>query len=171
VELTHGIENEANSASELSTIMEIFTTKVEEANGKGEAIQQASGQVLGKPAEGTHLMDTSTEQMNQIDTIMHNAVLKIKGLDMQAKEISKLVIVIKEISDQTNLLALNTAIETARADEHGKSFAVVAEEVKKLAEGVAISVTDITGIVDTIQSESSMVTAFLREVQGGTEQL
>lgn len=174
-ELTYGIENEANSASELSTIMEVFTTKVEEANGKGEAIQQASQQVLGKTAEGTHLMDMSTEQMHQIDTIMHDAVLKIKGLDMQAQEISKLVVVIKEISDQTNLLALNATIEAARAGEHGKGFAVVAEEVKKLAEGVAVSVTDITGIVDTIQSESSMVAASLQEgyteVQRGTEQL
>lgn len=174
-ELTYGIENEANSASELSSIMEVFTTKVEEANGKGEAIQQASRQVLGKTAEGTHLMDISTEQMNQIDTIMHDAVLKIKGLDTQSQEISKLVVVIKEISDQTNLLALNAAIEAARAGEHGKGFAVVAEEVKKLAEGVAVSVTDITGIVDTIQSESSMVTASLQEgyteVQRGTEQL
>ncbi|MCG7337149.1 methyl-accepting chemotaxis protein [Sporosarcina sp. ACRSM] len=174
-ELTYGIENEANSASELSTIMEVFTTKVEEANGKGEAIQQASQQVLGKTAEGTRLMEKSTEQMNQIDTIMHDAVLKLNGLDMQAQEISKLVDVIKEVADQTNLLALNAAIEAARAGEHGKGFAVVAEEVRKLAEGVAVSVTDITGIVDTIQSESNIVTASLQEgyteVQRGTEQL
>ncbi|MFC5592100.1 methyl-accepting chemotaxis protein [Sporosarcina soli] len=174
-ELAYGIENEAQSAADLATIMEVFTTKVEEANVKGDSIQRASQQVLGKTAEGTQLMEISTDQMNKIDTIVHDAVLKIKGLDTQTQEISKLVVVIKEIADQTNLLALNAAIEAARAGEHGKGFAVVAEEVKKLAEQVAISVTDITGIVDTIQSESSMVTISLEdgytEVQRGTEQL
>ncbi|MBS4210460.1 methyl-accepting chemotaxis protein [Bacillus sp. FJAT-50079] len=174
-ELAHGIENEAQSATDLATIMEVFTTKVEEANMKGDSIHQASQQVIGKTAEGTQLMERSTEQMNKIDAIVHDAVLKIKGLDTQSQEISKLVVVIKEIADQTNLLALNAAIEAARAGEHGKGFAVVAEEVKKLAEQVAISVTDITGIVDTIQSESSMVTVSLQdsytEVQRGTEQL
>ncbi len=174
-ELAYGIENEAQSAADLATIMEVFTTKVEEANVKGDSIQQASQQVLGKTAEGNQLMEISTDQMNKIDTIVHDAVLKIKGLDTQTQEISKLVVVIKEIADQTNLLALNAAIEAARAGEHGKGFAVVAEEVKKLAEQVAISVTDITGIVDTVQSESSMVTTSLEngytEVQRGTEQL
>ncbi|WP_158541032.1 methyl-accepting chemotaxis protein [Sporosarcina sp. BI001-red] len=174
-ELTSGIESEANTATDLAMMMERFVERVEDANHKGEAIQQTSKNVLEKTANGAQLMETSTEQMQRIDAIVQEAVTKIKGLDVQSQEISKLVVVIKDIADQTNLLALNAAIEAARAGEHGKGFAVVAEEVRKLAEQVAVSVTDITGIVGTIQTESSSVAGSLEsgyeEVEKGTAQL
>ena len=174
-ELASGIEAEANSASELSSIMDSFTIKVEEANAKGEYIQQSSNGVLSMTNEGSHLMETSTEQMAKIDLIVQDAVQKIQGLDAQSQEISKLVVVIQDIAAQTNLLALNAAIEAARAGEHGKGFAVVAEEVKKLAEQVSVSVTDITAIVSSIQNESGIVAESLMvgytEVERGTDQI
>lgn len=174
-ELTSGIESEANAATDLAMMMERFVERVEDANQKGEAIQQTSKNVLDQTENGAKLMETSTEQMQRIDAIVQEAVTKIKGLDVQSQEISKLVVVIKDIADQTNLLALNAAIEAARAGEHGKGFAVVAEEVRKLAEQVAVSVTDITGIVGTIQQESSSVAGSLEsgyeEVEKGTAQL
>ncbi|WOV84786.1 methyl-accepting chemotaxis protein [Sporosarcina jeotgali] len=174
-ELTSGIESEANTATDLAMMMERFVERVEDANQKGDAIQKTSLNVLDQTANGSRLMETSTEQMQRIDAIVQEAVTKIKGLDVQSQEISKLVVVIKDIADQTNLLALNAAIEAARAGEHGKGFAVVAEEVRKLAEQVAVSVTDITGIVGTIQQESSSVAGSLEsgyeEVEKGTAQL
>ncbi|WP_432354197.1 methyl-accepting chemotaxis protein [Sporosarcina sp. A2] len=174
-ELTSGIESEANTATDLAMMMERFVERVEDANLRGEAIQQTSKNVLDQTATGSQLMATSTDQMQRIDVIVQEAVNKIKGLDVQSQEISKLVVVIKDIAGQTNLLALNAAIEAARAGEHGKGFAVVAEEVRKLAEQVAVSVTDITGIVGTIQQESSSVAESLesgyQEVEKGTAQL
>ncbi len=174
-ELTSGIESEANTATDLAMAMERFVERVESANERGEAIQKASENVMEQTVTGSVLMETSTEQMQRIDAIVQEAVTKIKGLDSQSQEISKLVVVIKDIADQTNLLALNAAIEAARAGEHGKGFAVVAEEVRKLAEQVAVSVTDITGIVGTIQQESSSVAGSLEsgyeEVEKGTAQL
>lgn len=67
-------------------------------------------------------MEMSTDQMKKIETLVHDAVLKINGLGTQSQEISKLVVVIKKIADQTNLLALNAAIEAASAGEHGKDL-------------------------------------------------
>lgn len=174
-ELASGSESQARHASDLSEVMESFTVKVEEANEKGENIQQSSEEVLKMTAEGGRLMAASNEQMVKIDQIVQEAVQKIRGLDVQTQEISKLVEVTKGIADQTNLLALNAAIEAARAGEHGKGFAVVAEEVKKLAEQVSFSVTDITSIVGSIQQESSSVAESLlvgyEEVEKGTEQI
>ncbi|WJY26304.1 methyl-accepting chemotaxis protein [Sporosarcina trichiuri] len=174
-ELTSGIESEANTATDLAMVMERFAERVEDANARGESVREASESVLVKTGTGSELMRASSEQMERIDAIVQDAVEKIKGLDAQSQEISKLVVVIKDIADQTNLLALNAAIEAARAGEHGKGFAVVAEEVRKLAEQVAVSVTDITGIVGTIQQESGSVAGSLEtgyeEVEKGTAQL
>lgn len=174
-ELATGAETQANSASDLASIMGVFTAKVEEANSKGEHVEASSNDVLHMTGEGNQLMDSTTQQMAKIDQIVQEAVGKMASLDNQSQEISKLVSVIKDIANQTNLLALNAAIEAARAGEHGKGFAVVADEVRKLAEQVSVSVTDITGIVTNIQSESANVADSLRngyiEVEQGTNQI
>lgn len=174
-QLASGSESQANHASNLSSAMSSFTTKVLEANENGEHVQQSSSQVLEMTNEGAALMEASTNQMANIDEIVHEAVEKVEGLDAHSQKISELVAVIQDIADQTNLLALNAAIEAARAGEHGKGFAVVADEVRNLAEQSSASVTNITDIVSSIQNESSMVAASLqdgyKEVEQGTAQI
>lgn len=174
-ELATGTETQANSASDLSIVMESFTTKVEEANENGEHIQQNSNEVIQMTNDGSQLMESSTQQMTKINHIVKDALEKMRVLDNQSKEISQLVSVIRNVADQTSLLALNASIEAARAGEHGKGFAVVADEVRKLAEQVSLSVNDITSIVDNIQHESSVVAASLEggyiEVEQGSKQI
>lgn len=174
-ELAIGSETQANRSSDIAAMMGSYVTKIEKAHEDGVTIQQASQQVLEKTEQGRTLMDNSTNQMIKIDEIVHDAVSKVEGLDQHSKNISQLVKVIQDIAEQTNLLALNAAIEAARAGEHGKGFAVVADEVRKLAEESSQSVVNITEIVERIQSESSLVVDSLRsgykEVEEGTEHI
>lgn len=174
-ELASGSETQANSTSDLSSIMGTFTTKVAESNESGEQVQQNANHILHMTDEGREFMQASTDQMKRINQIVKDSVNQMQNFDNQAQEISKLIAVIKDVADQTNLLALNAAIEAARAGEQGKGFAVVADEVKKLAEQTAYSVEDITGFVTNIQNESAEVASSLNkgyeEVEQGTKQI
>lgn len=174
-ELSSGAEVQASSASHLSENMNDFAKLILASEQDGQEVASTSEQVLYYTGEGTTLMKQAVNQMNQIDSIVAEAVKQVQGLDKQSNEISHLVSVIKDIADQTNLLALNAAIEAARAGEHGLGFAVVADEVRKLAEQVSKSVSEITGIVNSIQNETNQVVGSLNkgyeEVKEGTEQI
>ncbi len=174
-EMASGSESLAESSSTLASTMDNFSSKMQEANSNGESVYESSNKVLKLTEEGSQLMEVSVQQMATIDQIVQESVQKVKGLDTQSQNISKLVSVIQDIAAQTNLLALNAAIEAARAGEHGRGFAVVADEVRKLAEQVSVSVSDITGIVSSIQNESTIVAESLQigyeEVAKGTTQI
>lgn len=174
-EIAFGTEKQADGASELADTMGMFDTKVRDTSERGEQVQRASTNVLSMTTKGKQLMDSSAQQMMKIDEIVLEAVEKMANLNNQTQEISKLVSVIQSIADQTNLLALNASIEAARAGEYGNGFAVVANEVRKLAEQVSRSVTDITEIVTDIRFESNEVTTSLQsgyiEVEQGTRHI
>lgn len=174
-ELAVAAESQANHSTTLSTSMSSYTNEVREANDSGQHIEQSTNDVLSMTNKGAELMNQSTKQMDEIDRIVLDAVSKVEGLDQSSQEISQLVGIIQDIAEQTNLLALNAAIEAARAGEEGQGFAVVAEEVRKLAEQVSVSVTDITQIVENIHEESKLVTESLhagyKEVENGSEQI
>ncbi len=174
-ELASGSDSQAARTTEISSIAKGLVSTIQQVNEGGIEIGETSNTVLEMTNEGKKLMEASTNQMSNINQIVQGSVEKMEHLNTLSGEISKLVVVIKEIANQTNLLALNAAIEAARAGEQGKGFAVVADEVRTLAEQVAVSVTNITSFVANIQSETRLVAESLqagyREVEKGTDQI
>ncbi|PKG25124.1 methyl-accepting chemotaxis protein [Niallia nealsonii] len=173
--ISAGTDTQARSAMTLNDEMKKYNSLVKSSAENGEYINQASITVLNFTKSGNDLMKSSISQMNAIDQIVSQSVKKVKGFEKHTKEISKIVEVISGIAKQTNLLALNAAIEASRAGEHGNGFAVVAEEVRKLADQVTLSVKDIIIIVEDIHEESSGVVLSLekvyKEVREGSKQI
>ncbi|WP_058308030.1 methyl-accepting chemotaxis protein [Gracilibacillus massiliensis] len=174
-ELSSGSESQANHASNLASTMEEHNRKVKVVAENGQRIADESKEVMNVSHNGKESLEQSVIQMQTIHDMVQDSYQRVTGLDKRTAEIDKIVIVIKEIAEQTNLLALNAAIEAARAGEAGKGFAVVADEVRKLAEQVTASISDITGLVANIQEESGQVADSLelgfKEVEKGTTQI
>ncbi|WP_425388930.1 methyl-accepting chemotaxis protein [Bacillus marinisedimentorum] len=120
--------------------------------------------------EGKQYLGKVTRQMKVIDGKVEGLSVVLDSLNDKTKEIHTILSVISEIADQTNLLALNAAIEAARAGEHGRGFAVVADEVRKLAEQTSKAVNTINGILGTLRQESDEAVTVMKENRRAVEE-
>lgn len=174
-ELASGSELQATTASGLAINMDSFSHMMQETKVYGLEISSSSEEIVYKAQKSNELMKESSKQMGEINLTVEQAVQQMDKLNSQTNKISNLADLIHNIAKQTNLLALNASIEAARAGEHGLGFAVVAEEVRKLSEGVDNSVNEITTYIEEVQEYANLVTESLasvsQDVASGTNQI
>jgi len=153
-QMTAGAQAQSREAMGVSSAMEELTLSVRQVAENAEASASAARLTLDSAQKGGDAVKVGLVGMQRIRGEVQGISKKIKSLADRSLEISEIVNTIEEISSQTNLLALNAAIEAAGAGEAGLRFAVVAEEVRKLAERSAKAAKDIVVLIKTIQTET-----------------
>jgi len=154
-EMSSGMEEQTQQVMQVSTaIEEMSATVVEVAKKSAEAAGNADD--AGKQAQdGGQIVTQTINGMRSISEVVSASAEAVGELGKRGEQIGEIISVINDIADQTNLLALNAAIEAARAGEHGRGFAVVADEVRKLAERTTQATEEVSQSIKAIQSETT----------------
>jgi len=158
-----GSQEQSDAAASMSAAVEQMTVSIGHVASSAEEAHAIAKEAGGLAQDGGRVVLSAATEMSVIaDSVSHSASI-VETLGENSHQISTVVGVIKEIADQTNLLALNAAIEAARAGEHGRGFAVVADEVRKLAERTTQSTQEISAMIVLIQSDTGRAVEGMRE--------
>jgi methyl-accepting chemotaxis protein len=145
---------QSSSVSETSASIDEMVTSIQRVADTARLLVEISYRSREEAKSGMSTMDKATEGLNRASQSIQSSAEIIDALGRRADDIGKIIEVIDDLAEQTNLLALNAAIEAARAGEHGLGFAVVAEEVRKLAEKSTQSTKEISDLIEGIQKEA-----------------
>ena len=162
-QMLNGAVQQDQEITNTSSAVEELTVSMKQVSNNAEASAEAARRALDAAEQGNRAVRDTLDGMQRIRASVQATAKKIKSLGDRSLEISEIISVINDITEQTNLLALNAAIEAARAGEAGRGFAVVADEVRKLAEHSRNATKDIAALIKAIQAETNEAVVVMEE--------